>query len=316
MKSRQRALCLCAILSIVLAARADYPSRPIRIIMPFSPGGGSDAVARTLAPELEARLGQPVVLDPKPGAQGAIAGHAAAEAAPDGYTLLYAVSATAALPVVTPTAYDMTKNFTPVSTIGKFEFGMFVSAKVPVTTVPQFIAYAKAHPGAVNYATLNVGEEYAAALLMSAGKFDMVHVRYKSSAQFLPDMVNGQVHVNFGPLNNRTTIASDGRVRVLAMLSSERSEQAPDIPTMRELGLPITFESVQMLYAPAGTPREIVDRLSREVNAVLAKPEVRAKLEKLSLKPQGSTPEAMARVQAEADVTWSRLAKEYRLGGQ
>ena len=309
--------CLCLAASLGLAARADYPNRPIRLVMPFAAGGASDSVARVIAPELAARLGQPVVVENHPGAQGAVAGQAAATAAADGYTILYAVSATAALPVVTRTSYDMNRNFTPISTIGTFEFGMFVSAKVPATTVGEFVAYARAHPGTLNFATLNLGEHYAGSLFMSAARIDMVNVPYRSMAQLLPDMIDGQVHVNFGPLTNGMALAKDGRVRVLATLGAERSAQARDVPTLREAGLPdVAFESTQMLYAPAGTPPDIVERLSREVNAALAQPQVRAQLEKLAFTPRASTPEAMQRAQAEADKAWAQLARDYHLGSE
>jgi tripartite-type tricarboxylate transporter receptor subunit TctC len=294
---------------------AEYPDRPVRLVMPFAAGGASDAVARSIGPALAARLGQPVVIENHPGAQGALAGQMVATAPADGYTLLYAISATAALPVVTHTTYDMTKDFTPVSTLGTFEFGMFVSGKLPTHDVREFVAYAKAHPGALNYATLNLGEQYAAASFMEQAGIRMVHVPYRSMAQILPDIVSGQVHVNFGPLINGAALAKDGRVRVLATLSEERSAQAPDVPTLREAGLSrVSFESVQMLYAPAKTPKEIVEKLSREVNLVLDAPEVREQLRKVGLKPRGSTPEAMRRSQAAADETWARLARNYRLG--
>jgi len=192
-----------------------------------------------------------------------------------------------------------------------------VSAKVPASSLREFIAYAKAHPGMLNFATLNLGEQYAAASFMNAAGVEMVNVPYRSMAQIIPDMIDGQVHVNFGPLVNGLPLARDGRLRVIATLGTERSTRARDVPTMREEGLAgVAFESVQMLYAPAGTPRDIVERLSREVNVVLAQPEVRAGLENLALKPQGSTPEAMRRAQAEADKAWARLARDYRLGAE
>ena len=316
MKPFHRFFYLCAMAVAASLARSGYPDHPIRLVIPFAAGGASDAVARIVAPELAARLGQPIVIENHPGAQGAIAGQAAAGAPPDGYTMLYAVSATAALPVATRTGYDMARDFTPVSTIGTFDFGMFVSAKVPAADTRAFVAYAKAHPGALNFATLNLGEHYAAASFMKAAGVDMVNVPYRSMAQIVPDIVSGQVHAYFGPLVNASVLARDGKVRVLATLGRARAAQAPDVPTMIEQGLPdVTFESVQMLYAPAGTPPAIVEKLSREVNAVLEEPRVRAQLEKLALKPQGSTPEAMREAQAAADKAWTAIARTYRLGG-
>ena len=311
--------CLLGIVAmafVALAAQADYPSRPIRIVVPFAAGGPADAVARVLATELAARLGQPVIIDDRPGAQGAVAGQEVSAAPADGYTLLYAVSATAALPVVTSTTYEMTRDFAPITTIGTYDFGLFISTSVPATTVRELVAYAKAHPGKLNVATLNLGEQYAAASLMHATGIEMMLVPYRSMAQILPDMVRGEVHLYFGPLSN-LALAKDRRVRVLATLSASRSAFAPEVPTMGESGLPdVTFASTQMLFAPARTPPAIVEKLSREVNVALTQPEVRAKLESLTLRVKGSTPEELRRAQAVADVAWARIAREYRLGAE
>jgi tripartite-type tricarboxylate transporter receptor subunit TctC len=299
------------------SAHAAYPERLIRIVMPFPAGGASDAVARIIAPELAARLGQPVQVENHPGAQGVLAGQTVANAPADGYTLLYAVSATAALPVVTKTSYDMSRDFTPVSTIGAFEFGMFVSSTVPVTSVQEFIAYARKNPGKVNYATLNLGEEFAAATFAQAAGIDMMKVPFTSGAQILTAMANNEVHVNFGPLVNGLTLTKGGRARVLATLGAERSARAPDVPTMKESGLSaVEFDSAQLLFARANTPAKIVEKLSHEINAVLSRPEIRARLEKLALRVKGSTPDEMQKAQAAANAMWARLAREYHLGAE
>jgi tripartite-type tricarboxylate transporter receptor subunit TctC len=293
-------------------ARAEYPDRPLHLVLPFAPGGASDAVARILAPELSTRLGQPVIVENRPGAEGLIAGQAVAAAAPDGYTILYAVSATAALPIVSKTPFDMTRDFTPLCSIGTYDFGMFVSTALPVHSVREFVAYVKAHPGTVNFATLNVGEHLAATLFMRAAGIEMRKIPYRSMSQILPDLVGGQVQVNFGPLLNGKWLADAGRTRVLASLGRERSPSAPELPTMAEAGLPgVKFESVQMLFAPAKTPRDIVDRLAREVNAILAKPDIRARLEKLTLRVKGGTPEDLRREQVAANTVWARFAREH-----
>ena len=317
MGTLSRLFCAAAAASLALAVHAQYPNRPLRIVMPFGPGGASDAVARVIAPALAARLGQPVLVENHPGAQGALAGQAAATAAADGYTLLYAVSATAALPIVTRTPYDMTRDFTPVSTLGTYDFGMFVSAKVPAANVSEFVAYAKAHRDSINYATLNLGEQYAAALFMQEAGLAMTQVPYRAWAQIVPDLISGQVQLTFGPLVNGLAMAKEGRLRVLATLGSERSAQTPAVPTMGEAGLTgVAFESMQMLFAPSKTPPEIVERLSQDVNAVLRDPEVRAQLEKLGLKPRGSTPQGMGKALADADKSWTSLSRAYRMGAE
>ena len=302
--------------AIALPAKAETPACPLRIVVPFAAGGPADSVVRIISAPLAERLGRPVVVENKTGADGVLAGQAVAAARPDGCTLLYAVSATAALPVVTRTTYDMTRDFTPVTTIGAYDFGMFVSTRVPAQSVAQFVSFAKANPGKVNFATLNLGEHHAVALFMRAAGIDMTKVPYRSMAQILPDMVAGQVHLYFGPLAN-AGLARDGRVRLLAMLGAERSAMAPEVPTMSEAGLPeVTYESVQMLFAPAKTPREVVEKLSREVNAVLLDPESRARLEKLTLRVRGGSPDAMRKEQEAANVAWARFARENHLSTQ
>jgi tripartite-type tricarboxylate transporter receptor subunit TctC len=306
------------VLAVALAGAvgaADYPARPVHIVVPFAGGGASDSVARVIAPELAKLLGQPVIVENRPGAEGVIAGQVVAAAPADGYTLLYAISGTAALPIVTKTSYDMTADFTPISTIGNFDFAMFASPAVPPSSVAEFVAYAKANPGRLNFATLNLGEQLAASLFTRASGVRMMSVPYKTMGQIVPDMAADQVHLYFGPVINGIGFAKDGRMRVLATLGTERSPLTPNVATMRELGLgEVTFESTQMLFAPAKTPRPIVERLSRAVNAILAQPEVGAKLRTLSLRPKGSTPEEMGAAQQAANVTWARFARENNLG--
>jgi len=298
-------------------SRAEYPDRPLRIVMPFAAGGASDAVVRIVAPELSSRLGQSVLVENHPGAQGGLAAQTVASAPADGYTLLYAVSATAALPLVTKTTYDMARDFMPVSTIGAFEFGLFVSATVPAKTVQEFVDYARRHPGKANYATLNLGEEFAAAAFMNATGIEMMKVPFTSGVQILTSMANDEVHANFGPLVNGMTFTKGGKARVLATLGAQRSAQAPEIPTMKEAGFPeVAFDSLQMLYIRAGTSPQIVERLSRQVNAALSRPEVREKLEKLSLRVRPSSPEEMRKTQAAASATWTMLANKYHLGAE
>ena len=317
MHKARRLILALALASCPLLAHSAYPDRPLRLVMPFAAGGASDAVARIVAPELSARLGQPVIIENHPGAQGALAGQFVAGAPADGYTLLYAVSATAALPLVTRTSYDMARDFAPVSTLGAFEFAMFVSSTVPATSVPEFIAYAKKNAGKANYATLNLGEDFAAAAFMQAAGVGMTRIPFTSGAQILSSMTSNDVQVNFGPLANSRVFTKGGRARALATLGSERSAQAPEVPTMKEAGLPdVAFDSIQMLFVRANTPAEIVERLSREINAVVSTAEARGRLEKLALKPKGSTPEELRKAQAAADAAWARLAQKYRLGAE
>lgn len=298
------------------AATAQYPSRPIRLIVPFGAGGVTDAVARISARELEKQLGQPVVVENKPGAEGAIAANAVKNAAADGYTLFFATNSVLSTPLVSKAAgFDPLLDFAPISTVGRFPFAMFVHADVPATSVKDFIAYARANPGKLNYGTVNPAEQLAAAQFVKASGVDIVRIPYKSGP--VTDLLAGRIQIYFGPVGAALAHSKEGRVRILATLVPERTALTPDVPTMAEAGIAgITVQSYQMFLAPANTPPEIVARLSRELNAAIAKPEVRAELEKISLIPEGMTPEQLARSLADAQRVWTQFFREAGLERQ
>ncbi len=298
------------------AATAQYPSRSIRLIVPFGPGGVTDAVARISARELEKQLGQPVVVENKPGAEGAIAANTVKNAAADGYTLFFATNSVLSTPLVSKAAgFDPLLDFAPISTVGRFPFAMFVHADVPATSVKDFIAYARANPGKLNYGTVNPAEQLAAAQFVKASGVDMVRIPYKSGV--VTELLAGRIQLYFGPVGGALAHSKEGRVRILATLVPERTALTPDVPTMAEAGITgITVQSYQMFLAPANTPREIVARLSRELNAAIAKPEVRAELEKISLIPEGMTPEQLARSLADAQRVWTQFFREAGLERQ
>ena len=302
---------------VCLPAAAQYPDRPVRIVVPFAAGGVTDSVARITAHELAKSLGQPFVVENKPGADGAIAAQSVKAAAPDGYTLFFATNSVLALPLVSKSAAFELADFVPVSTIGRFPFAMYVSPDVPSQSMKDLLAYARANPGKLNYATVNAAEHLAATQFMNAAGVDMVRIPYKGGSQVLPDLVAGRVQVYFGPVGLGLGHVKDGRLRMLATLLPQRTPLTPEVPTMAEAGLAgVTVQSYQMVLAPAKTPRAIVERLSKAINAALRGAEVRARLEQISLIVEGMTPQEHAAMLDEAHRTWAHFFRQAGLAPQ
>ena len=293
-------------------ALAEYPERPVRLVVPFPAGGPSDTAARIVSQALTKSLGKPVIIENKPGADGAIGAQTVKAATPDGYTLFWGTSGVLALPVIAkPVPFDVVTDFAPVSSVGQFAFGMYVHPGVPSKSLKDFIAHARAHPGQLNYATGNTAEHLAAARFMKAAGVDMVRVPYKGSAQLMPDLIAGRVQVNFGPVGGALQHAREGKIRMLATLLPERTPVTPEVPSMAEAGVPgLVVGTYQMILAPAKTPRPIVDRLVRDVNLALKDAGVRAQLEQLALSVEGSTPEGLATFIQDNNRIWSQFARD------
>jgi len=286
------------------AVAADFPSRPIKVIVPFGAGGVTDSAARITAQAIEKSLGQPIVVENKPGGEGGIAANTVKSSRPDGHTLLFATSATLATPLVSSAAdYDGLRDFVPISTVGKFPYGLFVNADVPAANLKEFIAYARANPGKVNYGTVNSAEYLTATQFAKAAGVDMVRIPYKQAPVI--DLVAGRIQVYFGPVGNVIAHVKDGRARMLAMLAPERSPLLPDVPTLAEAGIDgVGMHSYQMFLAPVGTPPAVTERLSREINTALRDPSVRAQLEKIAMQVEGMTPQQLRTRLEEANRTW------------
>jgi tripartite-type tricarboxylate transporter receptor subunit TctC len=312
--NRRQILASLAMLAVLApsAALAQYPAKPIRMIVPFPAGGPTDSVARTVAQAMSKSLGQAMVVENKPGADGAIAAQVAAGAAPDGYTLFFSTSSVMALPIVNKSApFDPFADFTPISTVGRFAFGMFATPSVPSGSLKEFVDYARAHPGKLNFGAANVAEHMAAEQFMKATSTDLVRIPYKGAAQALPDLIAGRIQVYFTPVGGAIGLAKEGKLRMVATMLPERLPLAPDVPTLKEAGVNgVAVHSWQVLLAPAKTPRDIVDRLSREVNAALKDPEVRAQLENRALFVEGSTPQGLAAVLQESHRDWIAFARD------
>jgi len=307
-----RKLLAAAAACLPLLAAAAYPERPIRMIVPYSAGGGADNTARVIAQQMSVALGQQVVIDNRPGAAGVIGEEAVAKAAPDGYTVLYDASAFAVNPSMRRLSFDPLKDFIPISLVATAANILVVPPNAPYKSVQEFLAYARAHPGKLTFASAGAGSgsHLAGELLNARAGIDLMHVPYKGGAPALTDVMGNQVSAYFGNVASTLSYASTGKLRALAVTSLKRSPGLPDTPTLAESGLP-GFEVLEWngVFVPRGTPPEVVQRLAREVQAAVAEPKVQDKLRHLGLEPVGNTPQQFGKfVQAEA-ARWGVLVK-------
>ncbi len=313
MKTLVVASALAAAFCVNSTVAAQYPAKPIRIIMPFPAGATADTVTRIVAQPLSQVLGQPVLVDNKPGADGAIAAEMAAKSAPDGHTLLSAGNTPMlGVPILRKNPpYDPLVDFAPITPVVKFAFFLVVHPSVPAKTLPELIDHVRANPGKLNYASGNINGILAAAQLMSLGKLEMVHVPYKGEVLAIPDLLNARVHMMFGTGGITAPLVKEGKLRALATLLPARSPMLPDVPTIAEAGMPqLSVVVWGGLFGPAKMPKDIVERLSREVNAILQRPAVREQLEKLGVEASGSTPEEFAAFLKQQLVDWGKAARE------
>jgi tripartite-type tricarboxylate transporter receptor subunit TctC len=292
-----------------------YPARPIRVIVPFPAGGATDILTRVVVDKLGARLGQAIIVDNKPGAGANIGAEAAAKAPPDGYTLLMGSvsSHSIAVSYYRNLGYDFRRDLAPISMVAYVTNVLVVTPSLPVRSVPELIAYAKAHPGELNFASSGTGAliHLTGEMFKQMAAIDIVHVPYKGTALFLPDLMDGRVSMSLDTLPPHLPHIKSGKLRALAVTSAQRSPVLPDLPTVAEAALP-GFESVApyALFAPAGTPADIIALLNREVNTVLLLPEVRDKLAEQGIETSGSTPEAVATLIRNEIAKWAKVIKD------
>jgi tripartite-type tricarboxylate transporter receptor subunit TctC len=308
----------CAALAAAAAgaafAQAGYPSKPVRMVVPSSAGGGTDIVARIIAPELSKRLGQQVIIDNRPGAGTMIGIEVAAKSPADGYTLLMGLSTLAINPALyKKVPYDAMRDFAPITQAISSPAIMVVHPSVPVKTVKELIAFARARPGQLNYASAGTGTypHMTMELFLSMAKLKMVHIPYKGSGPAMIDMVAGHVAVMAGTILTGIPHVRSGRLRGLGVTSAARSAVAPDIPTIAEAGLP-GYEATQWygVLAPARTPKEIVTRLHGEVTRVLQQPEIKERLAGDGVDTVGSSPEEFARYIQSELTKWAKVARD------
>jgi tripartite-type tricarboxylate transporter receptor subunit TctC len=295
-----------------LRAQEKFPAKPVTLIVPFTPGGPTDVVARLVAEKLQALWGQPVVIDYKPGGGTIVGTQFVAHAPPDGYTLGMAISAFTINAVLQPKLpYDSLKDLAPVSQISLAHYGLFAHPSQPFNTLPELIAYAKKNPGTLLYATpgLGTGTHLAGELLASQAGIPMTHVPYKGSAPAQQDVIAGRAPLLFDVLFSAMPFVKDGRLKVIALASPKRAAGNPEIPLMSDTLPGFSAMSVIGIIAPSGVPRPLVQKIGADVARVVKAPELTERFAQLGMEPVGSTPdEYAALIRSEIDK-WGRVVK-------
>jgi tripartite-type tricarboxylate transporter receptor subunit TctC len=295
----------------------NYPTKPINLVVTYPPGGTVDAVARIIAPKLSAQLGQPIVVDNRGGAGGMIGGNIVAKSAPDGYTLMLDASNHAQNPALrSRMQFDTLKDFAPISLLVKVPNLIVVYPPYQVKSVKDLISLAKAKPATINYASAGNGSSphLAAELFDMMAGTEMVHVPYKGGGPAMVDVISGQVPLFFSSMASAMSYVKSGKMRPVAIAAKERSAALPEVPTVAEAGLP-GYEMYEWnaLFAPAGTPKPIIDRLSKEIAIVLKDPDVKGRLAGIGAEVVGSTPEALDRFRRAELEKWINLGKKRKI---
>jgi tripartite-type tricarboxylate transporter receptor subunit TctC len=297
------------------AAQAPWPSKTITYVVPFAPGGNTDTLARLIAPKLSAALGQPIVIDNKPGAGGNIGSDFVAKAKPDGHTILGGTISSHAInaSVYPKLPYDVVKSFEPVILLGTSPLVLVAGAATPYQSLQQVIAAAKAKPGELTFASAGSGTSphLAGELLKMTAQIKMEHIPYKGSGPAVTDVVAGHVPLMFDTTLVVGSHVKAGKLRPLAVTSSKRISSMPDVPTAAESGVPgFEVATWQAVFAPAGTPKPIVDRLNTEIAKILKQPEIEARLADLAVDAGGGSSESLREMQRAEVVKWEKVVKE------
>ncbi len=308
---------LGAVAPAAALAQANWPTKPVRLIVAAPPGGGTDVVGRMIAQRLAERLGQPFVVDNRGGGGGTIAADAVAKSPADGYTLLMANDElTVRAAVAAHSSYDVLKDFAPIGLVGRTAVVLGVHPLVPANTVGELVAAARSQPGKFSFSSCGTGSvlHLAGELLNLAAHIDLVHLPYRGCAPALADTVSGQVPVFFNMIGVATPFAKSGKVRLLAVASTQRLPANPSLPTLAESGFP-GFEAYPWygVLAPAGTPGEIIAKLGGEITAAVKTPQFSEKLQSLYFDPITATPEAFAEIMRGDLARWGRVVREAKI---
>jgi tripartite-type tricarboxylate transporter receptor subunit TctC len=304
-----------ALLAAGVAGAQSWPAKPIRWIVPFAPGGTTDILARTISDKLTIALGKPVIVENNPGAGGGVGAVQTAKAAPDGYTIMGGTISTHAInaSLYKTLPYDPVKDFTPITLIARVPNLLVVNPDVPAKNVKELIALMKADPSKYTFASSGNGtsQHLSGELFKSMAGVDMQHIPYKGSPAALQDVVSGQVTMTFDNITTAWPLAKAGKLRALAVTTAKRSPIAPDVPTLAEAGLAgYEIGSWQGVFAPAGTPVDVVKRLNTEIVKIINMPDVREKLVGLGAEPVGNTPDEFAALVKGEVVKWAAVVKQ------
>jgi tripartite-type tricarboxylate transporter receptor subunit TctC len=302
----------CALLALAQGAPAQYPAKPIRLVVPFPAGESVDATARLVGQSWSAALGQQIVVDNRGGAGGTIGSEAVAKSAPDGYTILWGNSGPLAIGpgLYKKLGYDVTKDFAPVSLVATLPFVLFASPMLPANSAGELVAYAKAHPGEINFGSTGVGSglHLIAELFKTEAGIRIVHVPYKGVAQALPEIMSGKVQIAFNTIPAFLPHVRAGRLKALMITASSRSPLLPEVPTAPEAGLPgVIGTGWHAVVAPAGTPRDIVAKLNQTLAATVAAPDMRNALVAQGAQPVGGSPEELRAFMQDEAKKWARV---------
>ena len=300
--------------AVSTAFAQTYPSKPVRMVIGFAPGGANDTLARLISPELNKALGQTVIVDNRPGAGGTVGADIVAKAPPDGHTLLLGSTGTNGIApsLYTKLPYDQMKDLAPVSLVARSANLVVVNPSLPVKNVRELVALAKSQPGRMNYASSGVGStlHLAMELFKSMAGVDIVHVPYKGDALALADVMVGNVHMSLLPIPPALPQAKAGKIRILAVSSGKRMSTLPDVPTVAESGVPgYDFSSWYGVFATGGTGKEIVERLAQEVGKAVALPQVRSQFATQGVEPASSSPAEFRAFVAKEIAKWAKVVK-------
>ncbi|HMH19861.1 MAG TPA: tripartite tricarboxylate transporter substrate binding protein [Burkholderiales bacterium] len=306
---------LCAALPAAHAgAQAAYPSQPIRLVVPYTPGTGMDMIARTVGPKLSERLGQPVIVENKPGASGNIGAEAVAKAAPDGYTVMVTANTLLiASKLYRSVPFNPLTDFAPISLAAWGTLLLTANPKTNIKSVADLIAQAKANPGKLTYSSPGVGTPHhmSMELMKDLAGISLLHVPYKGSSGALTDLLSGEINVAFVPIHVAMPYVKAGRLTALAVGSAKRHPNAPDVPTLQEAGF--KGADVDMWYAfmaPKGTPAPVVSRLDTELRAILATPEIKADFDKQGMDAASSSPSELNALMRRDDARWGEVIRK------
>ncbi len=311
-KSCVALLVSAAALAAAAQSSAPYPSRPIKWIVPYPPGGITDSVTRLVTQRVQDALGQPIVIENKPGANSIVGADLAAKSPADGYTVLTVIAAHAANATLYSgkLPFDSVKSFTPVSLVASAPLILTVNNDFPAKDAREFIAYARANPGKISYATSGIGSasHLTTELLQQTAGIRMVHVPYKGTGPAVAALIAGDIHMMVDVPSSMMPQVRGGKIRAIAMFAAQRVAAASEVPTLAESGGPAIEGSTWVMFmAPAGTPREAVNRLAAEVGRTMAGAELRNRLEQLGIEPLGTTPEQAARFLDDEIAKWAKV---------